>query len=64
MKAKFKTATDFRKSLEMRLKDLAIETNQDLQRLWRKMAFERLLARIVFLTKLQVTFVQFNCYTK
>jgi hypothetical protein len=44
----FKTATDFRKSLEARLKSIAEKTNQDLQRLRRKVAFERLLARIFY----------------
>lgn len=42
----FKTATDFRKSLEARLKIIAEKTNQDLQRVRRKVAFDRLLARI------------------
>ncbi|NGX54580.1 MAG: hypothetical protein KR126chlam2_00193 [Chlamydiae bacterium] len=42
----FKTPTDFRKSLEARLKNIAIKDAQDLQRLRRKVAFERLLARI------------------
>lgn len=42
----FKTPTDFRKSLETRLKSIAVKSNQDLQRLRRKVAFERLLARI------------------
>ena len=42
----FKTATDFRKSLEVRLKSIAEKTTQDLQRLRRKVAFERLLAHI------------------
>ena len=42
----FKSATDFRKSLEARLKRIAEQTNQDLQRIRRKVAFERLLARI------------------
>jgi hypothetical protein len=46
MTTTFKTATDFRKSLEARLKSIAEKTNQDLQRLRRKVAFERLLARI------------------
>jgi len=46
MNIKFKTATDFRKSLEARLKSLALETGVDLQRLRRKVAFDRLLARI------------------
>ncbi len=42
----FKTPTDFRRSLEARLKSIATKNNQDLQRLRRKVAFERLLARI------------------
>ena len=42
----FKTPTDFRRSLEARLKSIAAKSNQDLQRLRRKVAFERLLARI------------------
>ncbi len=46
MTTTFKTATDFRKSLEARLKSIAEETNQDLQRVRRKVAFERLLSRI------------------
>ena len=46
MTVQFKTATDFRKSLEARLKSIADSTGQDLQRLRRKVAFDRLLARI------------------
>ncbi len=46
MTTTFKTATDFRKSLETRLKSIANKTSQDLQRIRRKVAFERLLARI------------------
>lgn len=42
----FKTATDFRKSLEARLQIIAGKTKEDLQRLRRKVAFDRLLARI------------------
>ena len=42
----FKTATDFRKSLEARLQMLAIKSGEDLQRLRRKVAFDRFLARI------------------
>ena len=42
----FKNATDFRKSLEARLKNIASKNAQDLQRLRRKVAFERFLARI------------------
>jgi hypothetical protein len=43
---KFKNATDFRKSLEARLQSLAAKTNVDLQRMRRKVAFDRFLARI------------------
>ncbi len=43
---KFKTATDFRKSLESRIQGIAAKTGQDLQSLRRKVAFDRLLARI------------------
>jgi hypothetical protein len=43
---KFKTATDFRKSLEIRIQGIAAKTGQDLQSLRRKVAFDRLLARI------------------
>lgn len=43
---KFKSATDFRKSLEARLQGLAAKTKVDLQRLRRKVAFDRFLARI------------------
>lgn len=42
----FNSATDFRKSLESRLKNLALAKNLDLQRLRRKVAFDRLLARL------------------
>lgn len=42
----FSSATDFRKSLESRLKNLSLAENLDLQRLRRKVAFDRLLARI------------------
>jgi hypothetical protein len=41
----FKTATAFRKSLESRLMNISQETNIDLQRLRRRVAFDRLLAR-------------------
>lgn len=41
----FKTATAFRKSLESRLMNISQEINADLQRLRRKVAFDRLLAR-------------------
>ncbi len=43
---KFKTATDFRKSLEARIQSIAKKNGQDLQSLRRKVAFDRLLARI------------------
>lgn len=43
---KFNSATDFRKSLEARLKNRSDKTNQDLQRLRRQGAFDRLLARV------------------
>ncbi len=46
MNTKFKTAGAFRTSLEARLKNLAISTGEDLQRLRRKVAFDRFLARI------------------
>ncbi len=46
MTTAFNNATDFRRSLEARLKNLASKNNQDLQRIRRKVAFERLLARI------------------
>jgi predicted nucleotidyltransferase component of viral defense system len=46
MTTQYKSATDFRKSLETRLKKLANTTGQDLQRLRRKVAFDRLLARM------------------
>lgn len=46
MTTQYQSATDFRKSLEERLKRLATATGQDLQRLRRKVAFDRLLARI------------------
>lgn len=46
MTTQYQSATDFRKSLEARLKRLATATGQDLQRVRRKVAFDRLLARI------------------
>jgi hypothetical protein len=45
----FKTATAFRKSLESRLMNISQETNTDLQRLRRKVAFDRLLARFLLM---------------
>ena len=47
MISKFKTSTDFQKSLENRLKNLANQTDNDLQRLRRTVAFDRLLARLL-----------------
>jgi predicted nucleotidyltransferase component of viral defense system len=46
IKNKFKTARDFRKSLETRLQAIAKEKNIDLQRVRRQVAFDRLLARL------------------
>ena len=46
MTTQYQSATDFRKSLEARLKRLATTTGQDLQRVRRKVAFDHLLARI------------------
>jgi hypothetical protein len=46
MTTKFKTAADFRKSLESRLKNLAMEKGENLQRIREKVAFDRLLARL------------------
>lgn len=46
MTQKFKYATDFRRSLENRLQNISKTTNDDLQRLRRKVAFDRLLARL------------------
>jgi predicted nucleotidyltransferase component of viral defense system len=48
MTTKFKTSADFRKSLESRLKTMATEKGENLQRLRRKVAFDRLLARLFF----------------
>lgn len=46
IRAKYRNATDFRKSMEARLQAIAIKSNVDLQRLRRKVAFDRFLARI------------------
>jgi predicted nucleotidyltransferase component of viral defense system len=46
MTTRFKTVADFRKSLESRLKTMATEKGENLQRLRRKVAFDRLLARL------------------
>lgn len=43
---KFNTAQDFRKSLEIRLQKMAKDKGIDLQRIRRKVAFDRLLARL------------------
>lgn len=46
MTMSFKTAADFRRSLETRLKNMATAKSENLQRLRRKVAFDRLLARL------------------
>ncbi len=46
MSTKFDNATSFRKSLEARLKATAMVHGEDLQRLRRKVAFDRFLARV------------------
>lgn len=46
MNVTFKTATDFRKSLGARLQSIATKSGEDLQRLRRKVAFDRFLARL------------------
>jgi predicted nucleotidyltransferase component of viral defense system len=46
MNTRFKTATDFRSSLEARLRNIAVEKGEKLQRLRRKVAFDRFLARL------------------
>lgn len=47
MNTNFNNATAFRKSLETHLQALSIKTGEALQRLRRKVAFDRLLARMV-----------------
>jgi len=47
MTTTFRTATDFRKSLETRLKNIANTTGRPLQRLRKQVAFDRLLARLL-----------------
>jgi len=42
----YKSATDFRRALEHRLQNEAEKSGQNLQRLRRKVAFNRFLARI------------------
>lgn len=46
MKKTFESAVQFRQSLEHRLQQIAKEKNTDLQRIRRKVAFERFLARL------------------
>lgn len=46
MNTKFRNAADFRKSLEGRLQNIAVSKDIDLQRLRKKVAFDRFLARI------------------
>jgi len=46
MSSRFKSAADFRRSLEMRLHSHSLATGIDLQRLRKKVAFDRFLARI------------------
>ena len=46
MSTTYKTATEFRRDLEARLKSIAGASNADLQRLRRKVAFDRFLARL------------------
>src|SRR5471030_1970506 len=46
MNTNFKTAADFRKHLELNLRIHSTKTGENIQRLRRKVAFDRLLARI------------------
>ena len=46
MNTSIKTATDFRKHLEKTLQTHSAKTGEDIHRLRRKVAFDRLLARI------------------
>ncbi len=46
MNTSFKTAANFRKHLESNLRDISTKTGENIQRLRRKVAFDRLLARI------------------
>lgn len=46
MTTRFESSTDFRKSLEARLRNRAAELDVDLQPLRRKVAFDRFLARV------------------
>lgn len=46
MSTRYKNGTDFRKSLEARLMNRARQSGEDIQRLRRKVAFDRFLARI------------------
>jgi len=45
---KYKNPEDFRKSLEQKLRNIAFRLNQDLERIRRKVTFERFLARLFF----------------
>ena len=42
----YKNPEDFRKSLEQKLRNVSSKLNQDLERIRRKVAFERFLARL------------------
>ncbi|NGX45523.1 MAG: hypothetical protein K940chlam2_00678 [Chlamydiae bacterium] len=46
MNRRFSSASDFRMSLEMRLKHIAEERGIDLQRIRRQLAFDRFLSRV------------------
>lgn len=46
MNAIYKNPTEFRRDLEPRLKNIATTTNEDLHRLRRKVALDRLLAQL------------------
>lgn len=48
MKKTFKSSIDFRKSLESRLFAMSYKSGEDLQRIRRKMAFDRFLARVFY----------------
>ena len=48
---KFRSAEDFRKSLEQKINKLSFKLDQDLERVRRKIAFERLLARLFTVRK-------------
>lgn len=46
MTTRFENSQDFRKSLEARLRHIGIQSGEDIQRLRRKVAFDRFLARV------------------